>query len=246
MASAGIGVDLEGFHAVDAAVEAGRVRRLIVERGRIERSGYDRLVAAARARGAEIELVDDVRPLAQTSAPQGVVARALPLPTLDLDEAVAAEAVPALLTLDHLEDPRNVGAVVRSAVAAGVATIVVPTRRSAPLGATAFKAAVGAFERARIVEVSSIADALRRLDRLDVWRVGLDASGERSLFGLDLLREPVVVVVGAEGRGLGRLVRERVDVVARVPMAGPVESLNASAAATLAVFEVARMRGAVS
>ncbi len=246
MAPVGIGVDLEGFHAVEAAVEAGRVRRLIVERGRLERSEYDRLVAEARSRGAEIEIVDDARPLARTSAPQGLVARARPLPTVDLDDAVASETVPALLALDHLEDPRNVGAVVRSAVAAGVTTIVVPTRRSAPLGATAFKAAVGAFERARIVEVSSIADALRRLDRLEVWRVGLDASGERSLFGLDLLREPVAVVVGAEGRGLGRLVRERVDVVARIPMAGPVESLNASAAATLAVFEVARMRGTVS
>ncbi len=243
MAPAGIGVELEGLHAVAEAVAAGRVERIVVEERRLDRAPHRRLVAEAEARGIPVEVVDDVRPLARTGAPQGVVARARPLPTTTLEEAVAAETTPAVLLLDHLEDPRNVGAIVRSAVAAGVRSIVVARRRRAPLGATAFKAAVGAFEHVRLVEVPSIADALRRLDRLGVWRVGLDAAGDRSLFGLDLLAEPVGVVVGAEGVGLSRLVRDRVDVLARIPLAGPVESLNASAAATLAVFELARLRG---
>jgi len=242
MAPAGIGVELEGFHAVAAALDAGRVTRLTVEEGRLRRGAYRRLVELAEANGVEVAVVDDVRGAARTGAPQGVTARAHPLRTWSLEEVVAAEETPALLVLDHLEDPRNVGAAVRSAIAAGVRTVVVARRRAAPLQATAFKAAAGTFEHARVVLVSSMADAMRRLGRLGVWRVGLDASAERSLFGFDLLASPVAVAVGAEGRGLSRLVRERMDATVRIPMAGEVESLNASAAAALAVFEVARAR----
>jgi 23S rRNA (guanosine2251-2'-O)-methyltransferase len=143
--------------------------------------------------------------------------------------------------VDHIEDPHNVGAIVRSAVAAGAPRVVVAERRSAPIGAAAFKAAAGALEQCRIASVSSIAEAVQRCKRLDVWTVGLDAEGDRSLFGLDLLAAPVALVVGAE-TGLHRLVRDRVDLVASIPMAGEVESLNASVAAALALFEVQRQR----
>jgi 23S rRNA (guanosine2251-2'-O)-methyltransferase len=161
---------------------------------------------------------------------------------VSLDEAAAAGDPPALLVLDHLEDPRNVGAVARSMLAAGVRSLVVARRRTAPLGATAFKAAAGALEHLTVAEVSSVAAAVDRLKQLGVWTVGLDAGGSESLFGLALLGEPVALVVGAEGRGLGRLVSERVDVLASIPLAGPMESLNASVAAALGVFEVARVR----
>lgn len=246
MAPAGIGAELEGFHAVAAATRRNRVRRLIVERRRLRHEAYAELVETARRSGVEVEVVDDVRPMAVTGAPQGVVARARPLASGALDEVVTCAAPAAVVVLDHLADPRNVGAVVRSAVAAGITGFIVASRRAAPLGATAFKAAAGAFEEATLAVVSSIPEALRELERRGVWRVGLDAAGDRSLLGLALLTEPVAVVVGAEGRGLARLVRDRCDVVARIPMAGPVESLNASAAATLAVFELARIRGWVS
>jgi 23S rRNA (guanosine2251-2'-O)-methyltransferase len=149
-----------------------------------------------------------------------------------------------LLVLDHLEDPRNVGAIARSMVAAGVKALVLPERRSAPLGPTAFKAAVGAFEQLTIVQVKSTADAMRRLRKLGVWLVGLDAAGERSLFGCDLLAEPVAVVIGAEGKGLGRLAGDLLDISVSIPISREVESLNASVAAALAVFEVSRMRSA--
>jgi 23S rRNA (guanosine2251-2'-O)-methyltransferase len=156
---------------------------------------------------------------------------------------VAATDPPAVVVLDHLEDPRNVGAIARSMVASGTLGLVVSRRRGAPLGATAFKSAAGAFEHLTIAEVSSVAAAVDDLRRLGVWIVGLDAGGDRSLFGLDLFTEPVAIVIGAEGRGLGRLVAERVDVTASIPLAGPVESLNASVAAALAVFEIGRVRG---
>jgi 23S rRNA (guanosine2251-2'-O)-methyltransferase len=122
-----------------------------------------------------------------------------------------------------------------------VPRLVVPDRRNAPLGAAAFKAAAGALERCRVAMVSSVADAVSRLKDLEVWTVGLDAAAPDSLFGLDLLAHPVAVVVGGE-TGLHRLVRERVDVLASIPMEGPVESLNASVAGALAAFEIGRVR----
>lgn len=243
MASVGIGDSLEGFHAVRAAFDAGRVIRIQAERSREDRPQYAALLGEAREAGVTVDLVSDVRDQAVTAAPQGVIATARPIAFVGLEEAVAATTPAAVVVLDHLEDPRNVGAVVRSMVAAGVRSLVVPARRSAPLGATAFKAAAGAFEHLRIVSVNSAADTLRRLRKLGVWLVGLDAGGDRSLFGLDLLAEPVAVVIGAEGKGLSRLVGELLDVTASIPIATEVESLNVSVAASLAVFEISRVRG---
>lgn len=246
MAPAGIGDRVEGLHAVAAALEAGRVVSMAIEEQRIERQPYASLVKAAEAASVPIEVVEDVRPEAVTDSPQGVIARCRPLPTATLEEAIAATDPPALLVFDHVEDPRNLGAAVRSAVAAGFRAIVVPHRRSAPLGATAFKAAAGTFEDVLVVEVGSIPGALRRLGQIGVWRVGLAADGEQSLFGFDLLAEPVALVVGAEGKGLSRLTAERCDALVRIPHSDVVESLNASVAGALAVFEVARIRGWVS
>lgn len=244
MASAGIGDSLEGFHAVRAAVDAGRVTNILVERSRTRRDNYRTLLEDAARRGARIEQVDDVRDRAASGAPQGIVAKARPMPYSSLEAAIATSSPAALLILDHLEDPRNVGAIARSMVAAGVKALVIPERRSAPLGATAFKAAVGAFEKLTVVQTKSTADAMRRLRKAGVWLVGLDAGGDRSLFGCDLLDQPVAIVVGAEGKGLSHLASDLLDVAVTIPVAPDVESLNASVAASLALFEVSRMRSA--
>lgn len=241
MAPPGIGDRVEGVHAVAAALEAGRVRRLRIERNRVE--ALATIVDEAERRGVTVDLVEDVRSNAVTDAPQGVVAECRPIAAVPLDEAVAAGDPASLVILDHVEDPRNVGAIARSAVAAGIAALVVAGRRAAPLGATAFKAAAGGLERLAITEVSSIANAVADLRRLGVWVVALDAGGDRSLFGLDLLSEPVALLLGAEGSGVSRLARERADVVASIPLIGQIESLNASVAAALAMYEVARVRG---
>ena len=242
MARSGIGDRVEGTHAVRAALEAGRVRKLIVERRRAEKSeDVAHLVSMARSRGVELEPVDDVRPLAATTAPQGVVAKCEPMRDHDLSDLVSRTTPTAIVIVDHVEDTHNLGAIVRSAVAAGITSIVVPTRRGAPLGGAAFKAAAGAFEQCAIATVSSTADAVKALKGAGVWTVGLDADGDQSLFGLELFTEPVAIVVGAE-TGLGRLVRDRVDVVAFIPMSGLTESLNASVAAALACFELMRVR----
>ena len=247
MASAGIGRRVEGFHAVAAAVAAGRVERLFIEESRLRRDDYETLAAVARGRGVDVEVIDDVRTIAETSAPQGVVAEARAIPGVSL-EAVAAVVDPsAVVVLDHLEEVRNVGAVARTALAAGVPAMVVPSRRAAPVSAAAFKAAAGALEHVAMATVSSTAkavDQLRTLGRV-VGIVGLDGGADRSIFGLDLLSEPVAIVIGAEGKGLSRLVADRCDGLYRIPMLGETESLNASVAAALALYEIGRVRGSL-
>jgi 23S rRNA (guanosine2251-2'-O)-methyltransferase len=236
MAPAGYGDKVEGIHAVTAALAAGRVSKLYVERSRRARMGP---VLEALSEPS-VEYVDDVRPLADTDAPQGVVARCRPIQPVTLESLAGGDA--AILVLDHMEDPHNVGAVARSAVAADVGGMVVSSRRAAPLSSTAFKAAAGALERLPVAVVGSIPEALSRLKDLGVWIVGLEAGAQQSLFDLDLLTEPVAVVVGAEGSGLAELTRKRCDVLVSIPMATGTESLNASVSAALAAFEIMRVR----
>lgn len=238
MAPAGYGDRVEGIHAVAAAIAAGRVEKLFVERGRRDRLA-DILSLVDEKR---ITLVDDVRSVAETDAPQGLVALCRPIQPVTLEALATDDA--AVVVLDHFEDPHNVGAVARSARAAGISGMLVSSRRAAPLSATAFKAGVGALEHLPVAVVSSIPEALSRLKDTGLWVVGLDASGDQSLFGLDLLTEPVAIVVGSEGSGLSELVRKRCDVLARIPMASNTESLNASVASALAAFEIMRVRSA--
>lgn len=236
MAAAGYGDKVEGMHAVTAAQAAGRVERLYVERGRRRRLGD--LLSVVDA--SKVEFVDDVRSMADTEAPQGVVARCRPILPVTLESLSGDDA--AVLVLDHVEDPHNVGAAARSAVAAGVAGMVVSSRRAAPLTSSAFKAAAGALEKLPVAVVGSIPEALSRLKDNAVWIVGLVARSEQSLFGLSLLTESVAVVVGSEGSGLADLTRKRCDVLASIPMTDSTESLNSSVSAALASFEIMRVR----
>lgn len=238
MAPAGYGNRVEGVHAVAAAAEAGRIRKLWVERRRVGRPGISEVVSGLDP--AIVRTVQDVRKEAETDAPQGVVAECAPISPVTLESLAGEEA--AVIVLDHLEDPHNVGAVARTALAAGIDGMVVSSRRAAPLSAVAFKAASGALEKLPVSVVGSIPEALSRLKENGLWIVGLDAGGDSSLFGLELLTEPVAVVVGAEGEGLATLTAKRCDVIASIPMARDSESLNASISAALASFEIMRVR----
>lgn len=241
MAPAGIGGRVEGVHAVRAALASRRVRVLYLERSRRD---VQLLAEEARRAGADVQLLDSVAGLAETGAHQGLVAKARPIRLVSFDSLleVGDERRPALLVLDHLEDPRNVGAIARSALAAGMTGMVISRRRSAPLSALAFKAAAGTLEHLPVAAVSSVAVAAQRASGAGVWTVGLDASAAEPLFGLGLLAEPVALFVGAERRGLGHLVRQRLDLLAAIPMAANTAGLNAGVAAALACFEVGRVR----
>lgn len=236
MERAGYGDRVEGIHAVAAAIAAGRVERLYAERRRLPRIGS----IVSEVDESVLSVVDDVREMSDTEAPQGVVADCRPIAPVTLESLATGDA--AIVTLDHVEDPHNVGAVARSAVAAGATGLIVSSRRSAPLSAAAFKAAAGALETLPVAVVGSIPEALRRLKAHAVWVVGLDRSGEQELFGLELLTEPVTVVIGSEGSGLAELTRKRCDVIASIPITTSAESLNASVSAALASFEIMRVR----
>jgi 23S rRNA (guanosine2251-2'-O)-methyltransferase len=239
---AGFGARVEGLHAVKAASTAGRVRRLWVERARVRDLGE--LIASVRATGATVEVVDDLSTISQTASPQGLAADCVPRRSQPLTELVRAHQPAALLVSDHIQDPQNLGALARSALASGITGMVVPIRRSAPLSAAAFKAAAGALESMPVALVGSIAESVKQLKKQGLWTVGLAADGDESLFGLALLTEPVALVVGGEQEGIGRLVRERLDVVASIPHDQAVESLNVSVAGALAMYEVLRVRSA--
>jgi 23S rRNA (guanosine2251-2'-O)-methyltransferase len=192
---------------------------------------------------------------ARTEAPQGVLAKAASLPEADLDDLarglVAANAdragrrpVPFLLALDGVTDPGNLGAALRSAEGAGVTGVVLPRHRAVHITPTVTKAAAGAVEYLPMALVGGLPSALARLRDQGVWIVGLDMGG-RCLYELDLPADaPLCLVLGAEGSGLSRLVAQRCDVVASLPLAGRLGSLNVAAAGAVACYEVARRRRA--
>ena len=237
MASAGIGARVEGVRAVAAALDAGRVVKLLIERGRRD---LDSWAERARACGATVQVVSSVADRAETGSPQGVAAEARPIPRARLEDLLTGRA--ALLALDHWQDPRNVGAAARSALAAGMTGLVSPSRRASPFSAAAFKAAAGALETLPVAEVSSMAEAAAVMGRAGVWTVGLDAGAERSLFGLEIFTEPTAIFTGAEGKGLSRLVARRMDLVVSIPANPDFSSLNAATAAAVACFELRRAR----
>jgi 23S rRNA (guanosine2251-2'-O)-methyltransferase len=161
----------------------------------------------------------------------------------DLIEAARDSGRPALVVaLDSVTDPRNVGAVVRSAGAFGAHGVVVPERRAAGMTASAWKTSAGAAARVPVARAVNLTRQLKDYQRAGLMVVGLDAEGSVDIADLDLVTDPLVVVVGSEGRGLSRLVRETCDVLVRIPMAAATESLNAGVAAGIALYEVDRRR----
>jgi 23S rRNA (guanosine2251-2'-O)-methyltransferase len=162
---------------------------------------------------------------------------------LDLvDQAQDAGQVPLLVALDSVTDPRNLGAVVRSAAAFGVQGVVVPERRAAGMTASAWKTSAGAAARVPVARATNLTRTIGAYKEAGLMVVGLDAAGTEDVRDLDLATEPLLLVVGSEGKGLSRLVRESCDVLVRIPMAATTESLNAGVAAGIALYEIDRRR----
>lgn len=179
---------------------------------------------------------------ARTEAPQGVLAHADPLPEADFEALCRAGPAPFLLALDGVTDPQNLGALLRSALGAGATGVILPRHRASHLTPAVTKAAVGAIEHLPMAIVAGLPASLARARCLGLWVVGLDGKGEQGLFDLQVATAPVLLVLGAEGSGLSRLAAERCDLRVRIPLRGPVGSLNVSAAGAVALFEVARRR----
>lgn len=232
---------IPGRQPVAEALAAGRaLTEIVVEASAAE--DLEELLDAAGRAGVKVRRLDRAQldDAAQGVRHQGVVALAPPFRYTTL----AAAAVDDLaVVLDGVTDPQNLGSIARSAELAGAQALVLPRRRSAHVGPAAEKAASGAFSRLPVVLVPNVARALADLGERGVWSVGLDGAAPGRLWESRLLDEPVAIVVGAEGKGLSRLVAERVDERVSIPMRGRLDSLNAGVAAGIALFEVVRRRG---
>ena len=183
---------------------------------------------------------------ALTESHQGVIAKAAPVAEVDFDRLMADPAA-FLLVLDGITDPGNLGAILRTAECAGVTGVVLGRHRSVHISPTVTKTAAGAVEHVPLALVGGIPTAISQLNDAGVFTVGLDGGGDRSIFELPQLNEgPTALVLGAEGAGLSRLVRQRVGVVASIPLAGQLNSLNVATATAVACFEVVRARGTQS
>ena len=250
------GEQVEGRQAVRELLRAGRrrVQQVMVDAATGERGPLTEIAALAEGKGVPVRRVPRARIEADAAsdAPQGVIAHAEAIEPVELDRLTQTRAgrpAPFLVVLDGVTDPHNLGAVMRSALSAGATGLVIGRHRAARLTPTAVKAAAGAAEYLPIGLVAGIPAALAELRSAGLWTVGLDAAaleGQRSaaVWDLEVATEAVALVLGAEGRGLSPLARQRCEVVVGIPMVGPLDSLNVSAAAAVACFEVARRRGA--
>lgn len=182
--------------------------------------------------------------LSRTDAPQGVVARAAELPESTLEDLCRPVdgRPPFLLAVDGVTDPGNLGALLRIAECAGVTGVVLPKHRAVHVTPTVTKAAAGAVEYLPMALVGGLPTAIEHLRAAEVWVVGLDAGGDTAIHDLELAGDAVCLVLGAEGRGLGRLVRQRCDLLASIPLHGRLASLNVASAGAVACYEVARRR----
>ncbi|HEX6393310.1 MAG TPA: 23S rRNA (guanosine(2251)-2'-O)-methyltransferase RlmB [Acidimicrobiales bacterium] len=243
------GEHIEGPQAVGELLRAGkrRVHRVLVSEGSGQSAALAEIARLARAAGVPVRTVDRPQLLsaAQTDAPQGVVAVADPVDEADLEDLSgrrAGDPAPFLVVLDGVTDPHNLGAVMRTAACAGASGIVIGRHRAAGLTPSAVKAAAGAVEHLPVAPVAGIPNALSSLAAAGVWTVALDPGATGSLWDLQVATEPVALVLGSEGKGISRLARERCELAVSIPLSGPIASLNVSAAAALACFEVARRR----
>jgi 23S rRNA (guanosine2251-2'-O)-methyltransferase len=230
-----------GINAVGEALRAGRVRSLHV--GARNDRRIEELLARARERDVRVQRVDAVMldRMAGGGRHQGVIATVPAARARALEELVNPDAPSLIVVLDGIEDPHNVGAILRTVDAAGGHGMVRQIRRAAPLGGAAAKASAGALAHVPVADVVNIARAIQELKARGLWIVGLEG-GARTPYDEVDLTQPTALVLGSESRGMRRLVREQCDYLVSVPMSGHVDSLNVSVAAGVVLFEAIRQR----
>ena len=238
---------IEGRNAVLEALRAGRaIDKLYIARGETDRA-LGHIAGLARERGIAVSDCDrrKLDAMSVTKAHQGVIAVCALRSYASLDDilAVAAERgeEPFVVVCDEISDPHNLGAIIRSAECAGAHGVVIPKRRSAGLTAVVGKTSAGAAEHLPVARVANISAALQELKDRGLWVYGAAAEGSSPMWETDLTG-PLALVIGSEGEGLGRLVRERCDFLVSIPLRGKVGSLNASTAAAVLMYEVLRQK----
>ena len=238
---------IEGRNAVIEALRVGRnIDKIFLLKGS-EDSALGHIASKARAAGAVVVETDrrKLDEMSMTGVHQGVVAVVAEheYSTIEaiLDKARQAGEAPLIIICDELSDPHNLGAIIRTADAAGAHGVIVPKRRSAGLTAVVAKASAGALEYVPVARVANITAAIKELKKAGVWVFGTAADGDRTLYDADL-KGPAAIVIGNEGQGISRLVAENCDFMVSIPMKGEISSLNASAAAAVLMYETVRQR----
>lgn len=238
---------LEGRNALAEAMRSGRtLDKVFIAAGETDR-GLQRLAAEAKEAGAVVVAVDrrKLDTMSITRAHQGVIAYAAARAyfTIDdiLQEAADRGEAPLIVICDELSDPHNLGAIIRSAECAGAHGVIIPKRRSVGLTAVVAKASAGAVEYMKVCKVSNINNAIAELKEKGVWVFGTAAEGSIPMYKADLT-VPAAIVIGSEGDGMSRLVQKNCDVTVHIPMKGQITSLNASAAASILLYEAVRQR----
>jgi 23S rRNA (guanosine2251-2'-O)-methyltransferase len=238
-----MGEHICGVHAVYEALTAERQPIERIHIAREAQSGKIReILELARERGVPVRKEERVvlDRLARGEVHQGIVAISGEVGYADF-EVLFKKDKPLIVVLDEVEDPHNLGAVIRTAEACGVSGIVVPERHSAPLSATVVKASAGASAHIPVVRVKNLANVIDEMKERGVWVVGVDTAGTQEWTNFDY-RGPIALVLGGEHRGLRRLVRQHCDALVRLPMLGKIASLNISVAAGVVLYEVVRQR----
>ena len=238
---------IEGRNAVTEAIRAGvSIDKIYLLKGEGD-SALGHIASAAREQGVVVVNTDrrKLDAMSRTHAHQGVIALATVRAYASVDDILAAAAAknepPLIVVCDELSDPHNLGAVIRTADAAGAHGVIIPKRRSAGLTAVVGKTSAGAVAHVPVARVPNLPALLRELKEAGVWVFGAAAEGTASLYHADL-KGPAAIVIGSEGDGMGRLVRENCDFIVSIPMRGKINSLNASAAAAVLLYEAVRQR----
>ena len=237
---------LAGRNAVMEALKgSSRINRLMVADGSSEGSIRE-LIAVAKEKGVPVQFLERSKldSMAKGIRHQGVLAQVSPVEYVELEDILSKarekQEDPFIILLDELEDPHNLGAILRSADAAGAHGVLIPKRRSCPLSATVAKTSAGAVEHVPVARIGNIVQTIKALKEEGLWVAGADMDGE-NYYEADLTG-PLLLVVGSEGQGIGRLVKEQCDFIVRIPMLGAINSLNASVAGSVLMFEVTKQR----
>lgn len=239
---------LEGRNAVLEALKSGRpLNKLVIAQGAKE-GAIRQIYALAKENGIIIQEVDrsKLNAIVGHAGHQGVIAYLAAAEYVEvadiLERAKSKGEDPFVLVLDEITDPQNLGAIIRTAEAAGVHGVIIPKRRAVGLTSVVAKASAGAVSYVPVARATNIARTLAELKNAGLWIIGTDAEGEKTFFDSDM-KGPIAIVTGSEGQGMSRLVRENCDFIVSIPMKGKITSLNASAATALMVYEVVRQRG---
>ncbi len=238
---------LAGVNSIMEALRAGRkIHKIYIQEGR-EGKRIEELTNLAASRGIYMQYVEKQRldkMYTQTNH-QGIVAQVESYQYSDIEEVLELAAMqgeaPFILILDGIEDPQNLGSIIRTAECAGVHGLVIPRHNSVEVTDTVARASAGAVEYMKIVQETNVVNTINYLKKQGLWVIGADMTGDRNYYTASM-PSPTVLVIGGEGRGMRRLVKENCDIIVKIPMVGRIESLNASVAAALLIYEVVRQR----